>query len=116
MELIRRLGWEHLDDGTGNHLGQTGNGPYTDTRCVGVIKAHKGGTPMRISFHPSKKSTQPGMAFQFRMGGCATKGDVLTLALATQGDWCWMTDLDGHRIDREQWLAWGQGLLLHRTA
>jgi len=113
--IIRMLGWGVLDDGFGEY-GQPARGTgYTTTRPLGRAKAHKGGTPMRISFHPSKYSTQPGKAFRFRINKSATKPDLIRLAAATQGDWCWMTDLSGRRINREQWLAWSQGTLLIQT-
>jgi hypothetical protein len=44
------------------------------------------------------------MASRFRITTNATASDLCRLARGTQGDWCWMTDLDGYRHDREEWL------------
>jgi hypothetical protein len=64
---------------------------------------------MRISFDPDKFSTKPGMAFRFRMNKSTTNSDLIRLAAGTKGDWCWMTNMNGHRISRSEWIAYAQG-------
>jgi len=44
------------------------------------------------------------MASRFRITANAKASDLCRLARATQGDWCWMTDLNGHRFDKDEWL------------
>jgi len=111
-ELIRALGWDALDDGRGSYGQPPRRGPYTSSAYCPRIVAHKGGRPMRISFHPSTTSTHPGMAFRFRISGTATNANVLDLAMAAQGDWHWMTSLEGRRVSRAEWIAYAQGGLL----
>ena len=114
-EVIKLLGWGVLDDGTGDWGQAPSGGPYTGTRPYSRVAPWKGGVPMRISFDPDKFSTKPGMAFRFRVNKSTTNADLVQIAAATQGDWCWMTNFSGRRIDRAEWLALAQGGRLHRS-
>lgn len=104
--LFHHLGWDALDDGTGSYwMPNPPTGPYTRTVYVRPLSA-MGGHHMRISFHPSKHSTQPGKAFRFRVTKSARTRDLIRLAHATKGDWHWMTDTTGKRVSRDEWLSW----------
>jgi len=100
-----RFGWDALDDGTGiNWVIRGPAGSYTTTRTVPLKGNWRGGWPMFISTHPSKTSTVKGQCFRFRVGKSTRQEHLLLIAAATQGDWEWMTDLDGRRVSRADWL------------
>jgi hypothetical protein len=64
-----------------------------------------GGRPMRICRSDSRSSTPRGLTNRFRIARQATNADLRLLAHATQGDWRWMTDKNGHRRTRPQWFG-----------
>ena len=101
-----RFGWDALDDGTGiNWVIRSTAGSYATTRTVPLKGNWRGGWPMFISTHPSKVSTVKGHCFRFRVGKSTRQEHLLLIAAATQGNWAWMTGLNGRRIDRADWLA-----------
>ena len=70
---------------------------------VGSPRLHAG-IPMRISRSPLKAGNPAGLTNRFRVSSNAGNKDLMLLAVRAQGDWYWMTDKNGHRIDREAWL------------
>ena len=103
MELF---GWDALDDGTGiNWISKPAAGGYTQTRTFPRQGNWRGGWPMFISTHPSKVGTVKGHCFSFRVGKSTRVEHLLLIAAATQGPWAWMTDLNGRRISKADWLA-----------
>jgi hypothetical protein len=63
-----------------------------------------GGRRLLISRAESKKSKTKGQANRFRVAKQATNRDLARVAAATIGDWHWMTDKTGVRLDRAVWL------------
>lgn len=65
---------------------------------------HFGGRKHWISRHPCKSSKVIGHVNQFRIAHKATHWDIAQVAAVTQGEWHWMTDKTGIRLDRAAWL------------
>jgi hypothetical protein len=63
-----------------------------------------GGRQCRISRSPVKQGSPAGMTNAFRIAKQATELDWVLLAEGTRGDWCWMTDRKGIRVNRAAWL------------
>ena len=74
---------------------------------VGSPRLHAG-IPMRISRSPLKQGNPAGLTNRFRVSSNAANKDLMLLAVRAQGDWHWMTDKNGNRIDREDWLRFAQ--------
>jgi hypothetical protein len=106
---VERFGWEVLDDGTGTNIpNKPVSGPYTGTRSLPVRPNLKWGTRMEISLHAGKHSRAKGKVFRFRVTSSSRKEHLVLIALATKGDWGWMTDMEGKRISRDLWLDWAR--------
>ena len=69
------------------------------------VRGSRGGRRMQISRAVSKQSKVKGCVNEFRVSRDATLGDIALLAAATKGEWHWMTDHTGTRVDRSAWLA-----------
>lgn len=64
-----------------------------------------GGTRIRICRVPFKGGFPKGFTHSLRVSEHVTNFDLAELAYLTQGDWYWMSDRVGRRIDRNEWLA-----------
>jgi hypothetical protein len=62
-----------------------------------------GGRHLLISRSPVKKSKSKGQVNRFRIARQATNRDIARVAWETRGDWGWMTDKTGLRLDRAAW-------------
>ena len=108
---VERFGWDVLDDGTGIlWTGKPATGGYTRTQTFPTKGNWRGGQPMEISLSPVKHSRPRGQVFRFRVSGTTRVEQLARIAAATQGNWAWMTDLKGRRVDRADWLALGDVL------
>jgi hypothetical protein len=63
-----------------------------------------GGRRMQISRHPNKNGKTRGCVNLFRIARSASNRDIARVAAATRGEWHWITDKRGARVDREVWL------------
>lgn len=108
---VERFGWDVLDDGTGSlWTGKPAAGSYTRTRTVPNRGNWRGGQPMEICLTPVKQGRPRGQIFRFRVSKSTRVEQLARIAAATQGNWAWMTDLNGRRVDRADWLALGDVL------
>ena len=69
-----------------------------ELRCQGSIT-------LRVSESPSKHSYAKGLVHRFKLSWNCGLVDIAEVAHFTQGDWHWMTDPKGQRIDRARWEA-----------
>ena len=63
-----------------------------------------GGRRMQISRAASKIGKVKGCVNEFRIAKAAGDHDIAQVAAATRGEWHWLTDKNGRRIDRAVWL------------
>lgn len=104
-ETAQFFGWDVAFDADRPEVQLPYNGPpgwaYLRPPCTN----RQGGLPMRICRSRSRMGHPAGKTHRFRIARAASYRDFAAVAKATKQEWFWMTDKNGHRIAREEWLA-----------
>lgn len=77
---------------------------------------HRGGRPHLICRSPSRRGHPAGLTNQFRLSRDSGVADIARLAYVTSTEWCWLDDLRGNRVLREDWLAIAAGMAAREGA